>query len=122
MGQSHAGASSTVSNPNAETLLNGGEKALPETLRWAQWLKTNATTNGDLKQDVAFNYAGSSSSTLDSFATQVQGMAKRVASFVSMMENYATEEGIEKLETMITDFAAEAGAEILEVVEDQIEG
>jgi len=121
MSSTSTGVSTTVDNPSADQLLNSGQAALPATRRWAQWLKTNATVNAGLKLGYANDYSGDSSSTLDSFATQIQAMATRLASFVSMMEYWGSDAGIAKIEAYIESFKNKCLQEILDAVEDEVE-
>merc|ERR1719174_834352 len=65
-------------------------------------------------------YSGQSSSAADAFATQIQGMVKRVTGFLNAMEEYATPAGIHRLRTKIEDFVVKGEQEILHVVLKQV--
>eukprot|EP00425_Heterocapsa_triquetra_P013960 CAMPEP_0195127958 /NCGR_PEP_ID=MMETSP0448-20130528/138174_1 /TAXON_ID=66468 /ORGANISM="Heterocapsa triquestra, Strain CCMP 448" /LENGTH=1027 /DNA_ID=CAMNT_0040165737 /DNA_START=32 /DNA_END=3115 /DNA_ORIENTATION=- len=109
-------------NPNVARAVNSGQPAAEETLQWAQWLKNNATTNSNYKQNLCFVYSGQSSSTMDSFATQIQAMVTRVQSFIRMMEEYATPAGIQRLEDQVQEFATNALNDVVAVIEERIQG
>lgn len=106
----------------AQQALASGVMAKPETLLFAQWLMANATQTANTFQQECFDYTGESSSALDAFNTQVQGMVKKVSGFIDIMKPLATPAGIEKMEQMILDFASNAMHDVFGVVVDQVIG
>jgi hypothetical protein len=79
--------------------------ALPATLQFAKWLSWNATHTAKLFNEWSFKYQKTSSNAIDSFATQVQSMVKKIQGFIKMMMKYSTPEGIDQLENTLIDFA-----------------
>jgi len=108
-------------DPATEAAANSGVPARPETLRFAQYLSSNATATANMLVNLSFDYTSESSSTLDSFSVQIKNMVKKVQNFISLMETYSTPEGIDRLEQQIRDFSHNAAADILHVMEGQID-
>jgi|Transcript_76966 uncharacterized protein YukE len=106
----------------AEQVVNGGVPCAPVTLEWAKWLAANATSTSSQLYTQSMDYAKGSSSTTDSFNTQIQGITKKVSSFVTVIESYATPAGIKSLEKKIENFEAEAMKDVLSAVENVILG
>jgi len=106
----------------AEQVVNGGVPCAPVTLEWAKWLAANATSTSAQLYTQSMDYAKGSSSTTDSFNTQIQGITKKVSSFVTVIESYASPAGIKSLEKKIEDFEAEAMKDVLSAVENVILG
>jgi flagellar biosynthesis chaperone FliJ len=106
----------------AEQVVNGGVPCAPVTLEWAKWLAANATSTSTQLYTQSMDYAKGSSSTTDSFNTQIQGITKKVSSFVTVIESYASPSGIKSLEKKIEDFEATAMKEVLSAVENVILG
>jgi hypothetical protein len=79
--------------------------ALPPTLEFAKWLSWNATHTAKLFNEWSFKYQKTSSNAIDSFATQVQSMVKKIQGFIKMMMKYSTPEGIDNLENTLIDYA-----------------
>lgn len=113
-------AASHSDNPLAERAVNSGQPAAPETLLFAQWLSNNATATSDHLQELSFNYASTSSSKLDNFATQIQGMIKKATSFTNMMMEYSTTAGIDKLDKIIHDFMNTTEHDILKIIKSKL--
>jgi hypothetical protein len=113
-------AGSTTEDPEATMALNSGVEAAPETLEFAMWLSWNSSDAADTFQDQCMDYMGDSSSTLDSFATQVQTMIKKAQSFIDQMSEYSTPTGIEKLEGMVRDFIEGIEEQIKESIMGQV--
>mmetsp|Transcript_55318 Transcript_55318/g.118956 ORF Transcript_55318/g.118956 Transcript_55318/m.118956 type:complete len:1010 (+) Transcript_55318:71-3100(+) len=107
---------------STERALNAGQPAKPETIVFAQYLSANATATAQRLQDMSFDYSKQSSSALDGFATQIQGMAKKVQNFIQMMMKWATPAGIQKLEDMVHKFATDALEDVKNAVLHVIEG
>jgi len=105
----------------AKRCVDGGVPARPETLEFAQFLMWNSSSAADLFQKQSFEYTSESSSPLDSFANQIQGMVKKITGFVKMMEKYSTPAGIESLEEQIHGFAVKAGEDMIKVVNKKLE-
>eukprot|EP00932_Pfiesteria_piscicida_P020792 SRR837773.7598.p1 GENE.SRR837773.7598~~SRR837773.7598.p1 ORF type:complete len:894 (+),score=175.09 SRR837773.7598:220-2682(+) len=97
-----------------------GLLARPETLEFASWLASNASKTAKERLEMCFNYSSVSSNTLDSFATQIQGMVSQVQGFLGIMMKYATPAGIEKLEADIQDFVDKGMKDVMSVVERRI--
>jgi len=104
----------------AQQALANGVIAKPETLQFAQWLASNASSTADRFQSQSMNYTGESSSKLDAFNTQVQGMVKKISTFLNIMREYTTPAGVEKLENMLADFASQAMDDVFQVVEKKV--
>lgn len=100
--------------------LNKGVMAKPETLEFAQWLKNNASTNANRFQQQCFNYTGQSSNALDAFNTRIQGMVKKISGFIDIMKAYATPAGIDKLEAIVEEFAANGMSDVFAIVKKVI--
>lgn len=96
--------------------LAAGVPAHPETLQFAQWLKANATVNSDLYVAQSFAYTGQSSSPVDAFNTQIQGMVKKLSGVIDVLKRYATPASVDKLELMIEDFSTNGMNDIFSVV------
>merc|ERR1719387_2260273 len=79
--------------------------ALPATLQFAKWLSWNASHTAKLFNAWSFKYQKTSSNAIDSFATQVQSMVKKIQGFIKMMMKYSTPEGIDQLENTLIDYA-----------------
>merc|ERR1740117_554209 len=102
--------------------LSKGVPAKPETRLFAKWLSYNATDNAKEFQKFSFDYTGQSSSPLDAFNTQIQGMVKKISGFIDMMKQYSTPAGVEKLEKQAADFATKALDDVFNVVKDKVMG
>jgi hypothetical protein len=113
-------AASDSTNPNADSLINGGQPAYPETLLFAAWLSSNASASADKFQEMCFEYSQTSSSTLDSFATEIQGLIKEVVSMITILETWASDTGIARIEEMVEDFATTAMEDVKSLVLTQI--
>mmetsp|Transcript_60675 Transcript_60675/g.130267 ORF Transcript_60675/g.130267 Transcript_60675/m.130267 type:complete len:1039 (-) Transcript_60675:95-3211(-) len=97
-----------------------GQLAKPETLEFARWLAANATGRADAYQDMCFQYSSASSSAMDSFATQIQGMVKNVQSFINIMMKYSSPKAIDRLEKQVMGFAEKALADVSQIVEERL--
>eukprot|EP00928_Gymnodinium_smaydae_P061454 TRINITY_DN45520_c1_g1_i1.p1 TRINITY_DN45520_c1_g1~~TRINITY_DN45520_c1_g1_i1.p1 ORF type:complete len:1050 (+),score=294.57 TRINITY_DN45520_c1_g1_i1:121-3270(+) len=104
----------------ARQAMSRGVPAKPETLAFASWLSANASATADRFQDNCFTYTGQSSGPLDAFNTQIQGMVKKLSGFIDIMKEYATPYGIEKMENLVNDFAANAMKDVFAIVQKQI--
>jgi len=91
-------------DPDVDGVVNSGTLAKPETLEFAAFLAANASQFADSFQEMSFEYAGTSSSALDSFGTMFQGMLKKITGFLNLMKKYATPRGIENLEGQVQEF------------------
>eukprot|EP00928_Gymnodinium_smaydae_P021238 TRINITY_DN1826_c0_g2_i2.p1 TRINITY_DN1826_c0_g2~~TRINITY_DN1826_c0_g2_i2.p1 ORF type:complete len:1028 (-),score=189.76 TRINITY_DN1826_c0_g2_i2:42-3056(-) len=96
--------------------LSKGVEAKPETKEFAQWLKNNASQTADRFQSMCMDYTGQSSSALDAFNTQIQGMVKKISGFIDIMKEHATPAGIQKLEDVVNEFAANAMEDVFKIV------
>merc|ERR1740129_415476 len=105
----------------AELAINGGQPALPETLRFAQWLSWNASGTSLRLQKLCFEYSGTSSNVADSFSTQFNGMMKQLSIFVSMMQRFATPTRIQSLRDQMQSFVDNAAGDILNLMENKVE-
>eukprot|EP00418_Pyrodinium_bahamense_P099081 CAMPEP_0179047084 /NCGR_PEP_ID=MMETSP0796-20121207/19017_1 /TAXON_ID=73915 /ORGANISM="Pyrodinium bahamense, Strain pbaha01" /LENGTH=997 /DNA_ID=CAMNT_0020743523 /DNA_START=81 /DNA_END=3074 /DNA_ORIENTATION=+ len=113
-------ATGSSSSSLASQVINAGQPAVPSTLLFADWLSANATATADRFQDMSFDYSSQSSSTLDSFATQITSMANKMKSFIQMMEGYATPAGISRLESTVQKFLQSTEADITRIIETKI--
>jgi hypothetical protein len=116
-------AASTVDGATEAAMqaVTAGVEALPETKLFAKWLSWNASDTAATFQDQCFDYSSKSSEALDSFANMIQGMVKKITSFINMLEEYSTPEGIKQLREEVSGFAVNAGADIIKVVYDKLE-
>jgi len=100
--------------------IKSGVPAVPATLEFARFLSNNASTNSQILQDTCFKYSSQSSSSMDSFATVIQGLVKKVQGFIAMMMKYSTPAGIDRLEKTVQNFATHALADAMKIVEKTI--
>lgn len=112
-------AADAHSNP-ATRMVKTGIPAAPETLQFAKWLSWNASDTADRFQHQAFAFQKTSSNAVDSFATQIQGMVKKIQSFIKMMRTYSTPEGIKLLEKKVEDFAVNATEDVIKIVKKSV--
>jgi len=115
------GVAAGDANPNAERAVNSGQPALPETRRFASWLSANASATAIRFQNMSFEYSSQSSSALDTFATQVQAMVKKIQGYIKMMMKWATPAGIDRLVGVIQDFVRYAETDLLRLIERKLE-
>jgi|Transcript_85929 hypothetical protein len=113
--------SDSAGSAKAERCVQSGVPALPATLQFAQWLSNNASSTAKRFQHQCMEYAGTSSSTLDSFATQIQGMVKKITSFIKMMEKYSTDTGISSLEQQLKGSTLKMASDMEKVVTKKIQ-
>lgn len=119
--KSSLGAISLLADPASEAAVNKGVPARPETLRFAQFLSNNASATADAIVQLCFDYTSESSSPLDSFSVQIKNMIKKVQNFISLMQNYAGEEGVKRLQNEIHNFANNSATDIVNIIEPAIE-
>lgn len=115
-----ATAGSTVEDPEAHAAVQSGVDAHPDTLAFARRLAENTSVMAKRLQEQCFDFMGDSSSTLDSFATQIQAFVKKSQNFLNMMQDYCTPTGIAQLEEMITDFNGSAQVKIKQVIMNKV--
>jgi hypothetical protein len=106
----------------ASQVVHGGANCSPVTLMWAKWLAANASHTAKHLYGISMDYAKTSSSTTDSFNTQIQSITKKISSFIKVMEKYATPQGIATLKKTIEDFEFKAMHDVLHLVEKKIIG
>lgn len=99
-----------------QQVVNSGVRALPETLKFASWLASNASGTVATFLDECFVYSSESSNVLESFANQVLAMISKVQSFMDLMQEYATPTGIAQFEKQVEDFGKSAVDDILSVL------
>jgi paraquat-inducible protein B len=63
---------------------------------------------------------GDSSSQLDSFATQIQTMTKKIQSVLNQMMPYSTPSGIDKLETTMKDLAKKGADKVKKIILEKV--
>lgn len=112
------GGEVATSGPTSEAarIVKAGQPAKPITLKFAKELADNATETAKRFQKLCFNYTKKSSNNMDNFATQIQGMVKKVQGFIKMLMKYSTPAGVENLEKQIHSFAEKAGKDVLKLV------
>eukprot|EP00927_Polykrikos_kofoidii_P006596 TRINITY_DN1266_c0_g1_i1.p1 TRINITY_DN1266_c0_g1~~TRINITY_DN1266_c0_g1_i1.p1 ORF type:complete len:990 (-),score=220.63 TRINITY_DN1266_c0_g1_i1:81-3050(-) len=108
-------------DPNLANLVKTGTPAVPETLEFARFLSWNASRDAAQWQSLCFNYSGMSSTPADAIATQIQGMVKKVQGFMSMLDDYAGEDGMERLRNKTLGFIESAKNELLDVILEQFD-
>merc|ERR1719409_1424744 len=101
---------------DAARIVQSGVPALPVTPQFARWLSFNATRTADTFQQMSFDYSGKSSNAVDSFATQIQGMVKKIQGFIKMMERYSTPTGIRLLQAQFRSFAVNAARDVVRLI------
>jgi len=114
------GATAFREDPAAERAVKGGVPAVPATLEFVKYLSWNASRDSGIFMAESMTYSGQSSSAADAFATQIQGMVKRVTGFLNAMEEYASPAGIHRLRKKVEDFVVKGEQEILHVVLKQV--
>eukprot|EP00933_Yihiella_yeosuensis_P000540 TRINITY_DN10084_c0_g1_i5.p1 TRINITY_DN10084_c0_g1~~TRINITY_DN10084_c0_g1_i5.p1 ORF type:complete len:1104 (-),score=237.24 TRINITY_DN10084_c0_g1_i5:229-3330(-) len=105
----------------AQEAIGKGVPAAPETLQWAQWLANNATASSQRYQHMCFEYSSESSNAVDSFATQLQGMVKKMQGFLEMMKTHSTPSGIQRLEDQVQDFIEHSMKDVMNLVESRLD-
>lgn len=115
-------ASAANSDDTQLAAVNSGVAAVPATLLFAQWLSWNATDQAAIYESECFNYTSTSSSTLDNFVDQIQTMVNKMVSFLTTMEDYAGDAGIEQLESFVADFAEGAVDDIVNILMAYVDG
>eukprot|EP00928_Gymnodinium_smaydae_P071039 TRINITY_DN54724_c0_g1_i1.p1 TRINITY_DN54724_c0_g1~~TRINITY_DN54724_c0_g1_i1.p1 ORF type:complete len:1020 (-),score=238.14 TRINITY_DN54724_c0_g1_i1:119-3178(-) len=103
-------------DPTTTAAVNSGVPAKPETVQFAKWLAWNASHTAQEFQSACFNYSGMSSTPIDAFATQIQGMVKKIQSVLSMLKPYAGEQGMNKLRNKTHEFVQNAKGDILDAI------
>lgn len=93
------------SSPDASRVISAGVLAKPETLKFAQWLASNASHTAARINDQCFDYTLQSSEATQRVASQIMKMMKRFQSFLSMLQRYATPKAIDRLERFVEHFA-----------------
>mmetsp|Transcript_130732 Transcript_130732/g.212844 ORF Transcript_130732/g.212844 Transcript_130732/m.212844 type:complete len:1046 (-) Transcript_130732:133-3270(-) len=106
----------------AEQAVNSGQPCKPVTLEFAKWLAWNCTDQVAVFIKQTFDYSSDSSSPLDSFATNIQALVKKIQSFLNMIEKYATPAGIDKLSDQIMNFTGKAANDIAKLVNKKLSG
>lgn len=92
--------------------MSWGTLARPEILEFAQYLSSNASIQSSTFLKQCFDFEKASSASLDSFASKVQAVVKKVQSFLSTMEEWSTRDAIDRTEKLITDFGKSALDEV----------
>mmetsp|Transcript_85439 Transcript_85439/g.226922 ORF Transcript_85439/g.226922 Transcript_85439/m.226922 type:complete len:896 (-) Transcript_85439:26-2713(-) len=111
------GAAAAGDNPDADATQRQGVRATHATLEFASWLSNNATDVADGYQHDCWDYSGESSGTLESFANEVNGIVKKVQTFMGLMSKYSTEKGFDQLISEARGFAGDASKDIMLVVD-----
>jgi hypothetical protein len=120
-GEFASDASHHSSSP-ATRLIKQGVPAHPSTLKFAKWLSYNASQTADMFQKMCFKATKTSSNAIDSFATQIQAMVKKIQGFIKTMLKFCTPDHIKAMEKKFEDFAKHAAKDILKVVEKKVGG
>jgi len=98
-------------------VVNSGVPAVPATLEFAAFLSSNATATSSMFQSICFDYAQDSSSSMDSFANQVNGFIKRLQSFLNTMMKYSTPRAITEMQNNIKNFVKSAATDMVTAAE-----
>jgi len=109
-------------DPMTESAVNSGVPAVPATLEFAKFLAWNATDSAAQWQSMCFNYSGMSSTPADAFATQIEGMVKKTQGFMSMLDEYAGPEGMDRLRNKSHGFVENAKDQLINVLIGQLNG
>merc|ERR1719401_2521251 len=125
--QRHEALMSSASSRYLFDSLLGGQTALlddptaaPAPLEFAKFLSWNATDSAAMWQSMTFNYSGMSSTPADAFATQIEGMVKKVQGFLSMIGEYSGPEGMDRLRNKTHGFVEDAKGELINVILGQL--
>lgn len=108
-----AGAAAAGQSQDAEMATHAGQKALPPTLLFAQWVSANGTARAQEHLRNCFDYSGKSSGALDSFAKEVNGMVSRIHNFINLMSDYASPKGVDRLLNQSKNFVRGAADDIV---------
>mmetsp|Transcript_21481 Transcript_21481/g.49984 ORF Transcript_21481/g.49984 Transcript_21481/m.49984 type:complete len:1062 (+) Transcript_21481:66-3251(+) len=111
-----AGMSLSGDDPAQQMAVNSGQPAAPESLVFGARLASNSSATSNTFQKEAFDYSSESSSPLDSFANKIKGMTKKVATFLDLMEQFATPTAIDRLEQQVLDFASGAAKDVIDFI------
>jgi len=117
VGSTYRAAALTALDPAVAQVVNSGVPAVPATLEFAAFLSSNATATSTMFQAICFDYAQDSSSSMESFANQVNGFIKRLQSFLGTMMKYSTERAITEMETSIKNFVNLAALDLVAAAE-----
>lgn len=112
--------SDVQSSSAVEEALNGGIPSKPVTLEFAKFLMWNATSTSHERMRMAADYAGDSSNPADDFASKINGMVKKVESFIAMMQQYSTPKGVMALEAKIEGFLSNALGDVKQIIEKRL--
>jgi len=108
------------SSSAVDEAINSGVPAAPTTLEFAKFLMWNATSNANIYMKMSADYAGDSSNPVDDIASKINGMVKKVESFINMMGKYTTPKGIRDLKTKIDIFLSSALDNMKDVIESRL--
>jgi len=112
------GAFAFTGDPKADQAVNSGVPAKPETLLFASYLASNASQVSQEFQHACFTYSGVSSSALEAFATQIEGLIKKTQGFMNLMGQYQGEQGVAKLRSQVEQFVANGAGDIIGTVKN----
>lgn len=104
----------------ADRAVRLGTVAAPETQEFARWLAWNATRTAQELQQLCFGYSSQSSSMVDSFATQLEGVTQKFSLFLTTMQKYASQQGIARLEQQVRGFASSALNDVVKLAEREV--
>eukprot|EP00747_Dinoflagellata_sp_TGD_P213915 gnl/TRDRNA2_/TRDRNA2_86820_c0_seq1.p1 gnl/TRDRNA2_/TRDRNA2_86820_c0~~gnl/TRDRNA2_/TRDRNA2_86820_c0_seq1.p1 ORF type:complete len:875 (+),score=166.63 gnl/TRDRNA2_/TRDRNA2_86820_c0_seq1:2-2626(+) len=108
------------SSQKAVQMTQAGKPAAKETLEFAKALSMSAATTAKSFQEQCSVYSGDSSSAFEGYASQIEGMAQKVVTFLGMIKEYASDDGINNLEMQIETFAAKGAEDLVKVVENEL--
>lgn len=111
-----SGAGQKTKDEDVTRVLETGKMAAPETLQFAHFLAENASHTSHMFNEQCFKHQGTSSNTVDSFATQIVAGIKKIQNFLHLMQQYSTPTGIANLENNIQMFLDHALDEVLHKV------
>lgn len=120
-GGRRAGGKQTKPNDPAAAATKSQIPAAAETLKFAKYLAFNASNTAHRFQHMAFNYQKTSSNAIDSFATQIQAMVKKIQGFIKTMMQYSTPDGIDALETTLLNYAEQQIKDMLVATEKGVD-
>jgi len=101
--------------------IKGGKMALPATLEFARWLSFNATSTSNLRNNEAAEYMGTTSSALQAFATEVNGMVSKTQNLLNLISTYASPHGVDRLVNQSLEFVKDATEDVVIVCEDYVD-
>jgi hypothetical protein len=107
--------------PTEWETLHVGVPAVPATLEFAKFLSWNCTLDASIYLHNVMEYTSTSSNQLDAFANDIQNFVVKVQSFLTTIETYSGQSGIDYLESEFMSFVDGAESALISAVEPMID-